>query len=548
LLQQPQLLFPNVDASFAHFPSVGPAERDDYTDFVIKQLRANRVKLFSKIRAGGAVFGRRKPSGRIRALWNGKRISEAVLPPPKPPHLASPTALLALQTTADKPFLFSKRDGQVMFDQLRLPSALRPYLAQPAVSVADLVSRGGFTRDELWSYIDDLDGGALPERLWPASTVWCMGFAWSSYVCQATTLTACRRGGIDDDLFLADDKLPPTSCTDGVAVATDDIGLLTSRGADAAVDLAAGVGRGLAAIGVVQNADKAVTAVRNGTIIGLDLDEGFWLAPSRDKLLRWTAAVVALLGRPQCSPRQLSALLGQPRWHFQLNRPLYALFLDVYDFARAEPLHVPRTLPPSCRAELLAALMLSPWTEADLTRPWATTLLATDASPSFGFGLSARSVTPHQSREVGRQACSVDAVVRFDLAASDEPEKVRLGTEYRLPFPMGSFRTVLSARTRFGGHAGHLEATGVNLAAKHIARRPALHQTRIPRLIDAQAVLNAFRKGRSSAGTIRYVVRRTAMYFILSDVLMTFLYVPSESNPADAPSRGRARAYTRARM
>jgi len=446
-----------------------------------------------------------------------------------------------LETSIDRPFVFSKRDGQVMFDQLRLPVELRPFLAQPSVLVTDLMALGGLTPTDIQTYTDGRATIELPERLWPVSTVWCMGFAWSSYICQNTTLTACSRGGIVDDLFLADDKLPPSSCTDGVAVATDDIGILTTRGVDAAKKLAAQVDDGLAAMGVVQNTDKAVTAVSNGTLIGLDLDAGLWLAASRDKLLNWTVAVVELLSHPRCSPLQLAALLGQPHWFFQLNRPLYSLFLTVYDFMRADPQHVPRSLPRPCRAELLAALMLSPWTEADLSRPWASTLLATDASPSYGFGLSSRTVSPHEARSVGRQACDADAFVRFDLTAADEPEKPRQGTEFRLPFTMGSFRTVLSARTRFGGHSGHLEATGVNLAAKYIARRPCLHRARIPLLIDAQAVLSAFRKGRSSAGTIRYVIRRTAMYFLLSDVLMKYLYVPSESNPADAPSRGRAR-------
>ena len=60
--------------------------------------------------------------------------------------------------------------------------------------------------------------------------------------------TSCIRGGIADDLFLADDKAPPISFTDGVADATDDIGVLTSRGVAAAIALAAGGDRGLGSV------------------------------------------------------------------------------------------------------------------------------------------------------------------------------------------------------------------------------------------------------------------------------------------------------------
>ena len=57
-------------------------------------------------------------------------------------------------------------------------------------------------------------------------------------------------------------------------------------------------------------------------------------------------------------------------------------------------------------------------------------------------------------------------------------------------------------------------------------------------LVDAQAVLFALIKGRSSAPTLRFEVRRIAAHALAADVLLHFLWVPSEHNPADAPSRG----------
>ena len=56
--------------------------------------------------------------------------------------------------------------------------------------------------------------------------------------------------------------------------------------------------------------------------------------------------------------------------------------------------------------------------------------------------------------------------------------------------------------------------------------------------IDAQAVLYAAVKGRTSAPSLKYEVRRIAAHCLAGDLLAHFLWMPSKHNPSDKPSRG----------
>ena len=57
-------------------------------------------------------------------------------------------------------------------------------------------------------------------------------------------------------------------------------------------------------------------------------------------------------------------------------------------------------------------------------------------------------------------------------------------------------------------------------------------------LLDARAVLGAFAKGRSSAPSLFRAVRQAAALQLAGDLVVRWVYITSESNLADAPSRG----------
>ena len=191
-------------------------------------------------------------------------------------------------------------------------------------------------------------------------------------------------------------------------------------------------------------------------------------------------------------------------------------------------------------------MMLLPFVDADLTRPWSSIIVASDASPSFGFGVSVAPASPDDLRAFSRFAARRGAFARLERDGSypdEEAEKPRKGRACPLPISKAAFATVVSSRAVHASHAGALEAGGVRLALRWYLRSVARHGTRMVLLVDAQAVLGAVSKGRSSSASLRREIMRIAALQLVGGLLLKLVYVPSEVNPADAPSRGIVRRW-----
>jgi hypothetical protein len=277
--------------------------------------------------------------------------------------------------------------------------------------------------------------------------------------------------------------------------------------------------------------------------VGVDICDGKLLAPARVKLVSLLLGVAHFLNTPMTiSPVGLGAILGHMSWFTQLSRPLYSCFHSVYDFARIPDDSTPSHLPGCAACELLTFLLLAPLLEADLRRPWLGTLVATDASSVFGFGVAVADVSPDAARRVGRFADIAGSYVRVDRTnphPNDEAERPRVGTRQELGLSKHHFRPVLAKEAKFKAHSGALEATGVSLGIKWVLRDRRRHSTRVVMLVDAQAVLGAAARGRSSAKSFGREIRRLAALVLGGDLLVRYVYIPSEDNPGDAPSRNK---------
>ena len=151
---------------------------------------------------------------------------------------------------------------------------------------------------------------------------------------------------------------------------------------------------------------------------------------------------------------------------------------------------------------------------------------------------------PEAVKAIGRGGERPNQVVppSRDSGPSDELERPRKGVAHTVPLAKSAFRTVVMSRARFKAHSSTLEAGGVALGLRWLLRSPHRHGKRTVFLVDAQAVLGAITKGRSSALRIRKDVANVAALCIAGDILLRSAYVPSEDNPADEPSRGCLRA------
>ena len=126
--------------------------------------------------------------------------------------------------------------------------------------------------------------------------------------------------------------------------------------------------------------------------------------------------------------------------------------------------------------------------------------------------------------------------------------KTRIGDPVVLPYRKADFRTVVSQRKSFDGHSGALEAAGLVLGIRWHLRTKSHFSQRLVVLVDAQAVLFAAAKGRSSAPSLRFEMRKLAALALVGDLIIKYIYVSSEYNPADAPSRGVVLPAVRARL
>ena len=175
---------------------------------------------------------------------------------------------------------------------------------------------------------------------------------------------------------------------------------------------------------------------------------------------------------------------------------------------------------------------------ADLARSWMPCLPATDASGSFGFGLSVASCHPDVSKKVARHARDFDHHVRLALDSGDPREVPRSGRSLRLSLRRRDFETILSTKAKISDHSGGLEATGVVLGMRRLARRRGSHRHRGAFLVDAQAVLRGLQQERSSAPTLRHPIRQAGAISPACGWRWRFAHFPSEPNPVDDPSRG----------
>ncbi|CAE7733116.1 PDE9A [Symbiodinium sp. CCMP2592] len=338
------------------FESFSRGSREEYAKLVIRQVRCGKLGLSTHCCGGGTSFAVGKHGGqRLREVWHGRRVSEAAARPPKPRHLASPTALTFLECSDARPFRLSKRDASCWFDQLRLPAHLRLYMAKPPLSTAEL-REAGMTDKEQQLHLEE---GQLWREgpLFPLHHVWPMGFSWSSYIAQEEMLHVCREAGLDESVLLACDCTTPSSFELVAAVATDDVMLFSNVGEGTTLAAAQVLDAVIDARGAVRNAKKDVNDELCGTCVGVDLVNGCFLDVPGPRYLAMIMTFLHLHACRVASPQQVQQLLGMVQWYDLLVRPKLSVYSSIYAFTLSDD-ESERSLPGSILGELACSLCL----------------------------------------------------------------------------------------------------------------------------------------------------------------------------------------------
>ena len=541
---------------------VHPRDRQEYLRLTVRELNLGKLVLLKDAKGLGSIFPVKKTGNRQRAVWHGTLVSEGSSRPLKPRRLADPSAFQGLDWDAGTRVLWSKRDAASFFDTLRCPEALRPWFGRPPVTLAELRAAGANDADALERWA--VEGGVSVSSdtpLFPCSQVWPMGYSWSSAIAQDVTLGLLRHGGFAEEQVLCATEAPPLDQRECLFVLTDDCLMAhvvhAPGNSDEGFherDVPNRVGKldqAMSDNGVQQKPEKDVTAAEELTGMGCHLTGNPPRAePDACSIRRAVLAIWGLQSRASATPGAVSSLLGVCQWFALLARPAFAVFRDVYAFTARRPLDVALPVPRRTKEELALFSALAPLVRTTLARNYAPVIIASDAAPEFGFGVSIASADPGTLKELGRLAERRGDYVRLNREQDPdaEPERERLGQAHRIALRRCDFRHVLSVRAKRIEHSGVLELNGALLLLRWLSRVPRHHGKRLFILLDAKAVLGALQKGRSSSRSLGRLLQRVSAYVLACDFAPRYLYVPTEDMPADAPSRGVRARPTRRRV
>ncbi len=548
LLKSPDKLFPHLAGDCAA-AKVSARDKIEYARLTVKGLRSGKLDLSLTIQCNGESFAVSKRGGqRQREVWHGGRISELALAPPHPPLLANPAALGELCGSDDVPLAASSRDCMVFFDQLRSPIELRPYFGKPPLEAGDLSDEilgegNGMGLAELQGFLPP--GSVIRDDtvLHPRCAAFPMGFSWSSFIAQSVSTKCVMEIPVGPDRFLVEQGVQPSVGPPCFSVATDDT-FCFERLADDQLLGTMSAEMGLldeifARRNILIQETKSLNRQRNCTVLGIELRDGLWLGPkgARVKSL-WSCIMSWKLG-DVVPVKLLESIVGSLNWHNLLARGLLSCIHRCYG-AIKEPqaqAHVVMTAP--LLTELMVNSCLAAFWVVDLRRPWTTLVPFSDASEAFGYGLCFGRLRDPDVPTVANRLASWPHHATFANTAPGSGHAKRAGKAVRLSCRDDQCRVVFGIRARSKGPAGKLEARAVSLGLQRVLRSTGQHGCRMLFGVDAQAVMHALNKGRSSAWSIRREIARSAAVCLAGDLRCKFFYIQSELNVADAPSRGK---------
>ena len=407
--------------------------------------------------------------------------------------------------------------------------------------MGELRDHGCLSTPYLKTCIEDHDGKELHESMtvYPVHAVWPMGFSWSSAIGQSCSVSCCIKAGVSEESIVALDHEAPADQSEVAFVATDDI-LLIHRCRSRAKATLDKLGAVMIDHGMPGNVDKNVDMESSIVGLGCELSSSPALCePARDKLRKLACGYLDLLLHPVGSPRAVNAALGLSQWFCLMQRGLFSIYDSVYAFVRQLPSDTPAVLPQGSLDEILVSLILLPMLSASLDRQWLPELVATDASSGYGFGVVAAPYSARKVAQIGRLAEKRGDYVRLTATEDSEAWRDRIGEPHQIDLTAADFRTVVMKSARWKTHISSLEGHALLLGLRHLARAGCKHGTKAVLLVDSKCMLGAAAKGRSSARGLRGICRSFGATCIAANILPRLVYIPSESNPSDAPSRGK---------
>jgi len=480
------------------------ASRSEYVALIKRMMALGMLSFTATPQCVNGVFGVAKDEDKIRLIIDA-RPANSLFVEPDHVDLPSPDLIAQICVPTDNNLYVGKSDLDNFYHRLRLPEWMQPYFALPAVKCSEVGLQGGDC------------------AIYPCCRTLPMGWSHSVLVAQAIhEHVVDSRSGLSKE-----DRVASMSSNFVLShkrvlhlIYIDDVLFfgLDRASVDAAM---AKYENAVTSVDFLVKQSKRVSATSD-PVEGLGLEicgRSKRVGVSVAKLWKLCDATVALMRQRYCSGDDLRVLMGRWTWACMINRPTLAVFNAVYRYIEVAGSRNFRMWP-VVRVELETIMGLAPLLFVKLCSPWCERVVATDAS-STGLGVVACKVSRETVQAVAAGGvCGDQHVVDRFVQRQD-------------------WRVIVSSRWRDPEHINSLETRAVSTALRWLlsTRDPSVFGSKILLCSDSQVVVGALRKGRSPSRVLLRRIRNISSLLLASQLRLTVLWISTDINPADEPSR-----------
>jgi hypothetical protein len=511
-------------------------DRTEYIQLLKRMLSVGMLTFTDEPKAINSFFAVAKDADADRLILDARWANRLFV---EPRRVALPNAshLAQLSFPFGAKLHCAKSDLSNFYHQLRLPDAWQPYFALPSLTVEECGQLG-----------------VSSNRPYPMCTTLPMGFSHAVVLAQAVhEFVLYKDGRLKRANNILEHQSPGVDRCLHLVYIDDFVMLALDR-----LELRREFGYALdayARYGLPENTKKRIAPPdqpNKVTAIGIEIDGSrLTLSIAAHDRIKLMSNTLTLLRARTVSGHDLSRVIGSWVWCLMLRRAALVVLNESYRYLRvAEQRRF--TLWPSVRDELLCLMTLAPLLQTDMAAPFHHRVYASDASE-----VAAGVVSTPLTDQLQARLYPLSHVPAFNLLpvsalynarmidspiTANPPELLAhyataAGTELLQSVSAARWSVLVSSRWHHRQHINALELHAALLSLRHALSQPNAACSRIFMLVDSSVAYYALWKGRTSSRPIMHVLRQINALLLVSGCSLQCCWIPSSSNPADAPSR-----------